>query len=166
MSPQPQHHSPFNSSLECGLRSVALLAAATPAAYDLQRLVFYDYLLVHSGDVPDGPPSLHPATPLRSGEAIVRRHWIERGLLLMVSRELVTRTFEERGITYSASQLAAPFLNYMEAPYTKSLRERAAWVTGQFAGHSDQDLVAFFRDNIDRWGGEFIREASTDEELP
>ena len=80
---------PFNSPLECGLRSLALLAAAGPTAYDLQRLVFYDYLLVHSADVPGGPESIHPPTPLRSGEALVRRHWVERGLLLMISRELV-----------------------------------------------------------------------------
>jgi hypothetical protein len=87
---------PFNSPLECGLRALALLAAAQPAACDLQRLVFYDYLLVHSGDVPAGPDSIHPPTPLRSGEALVRRHWIERGLLLMISRELIIRTFSHR----------------------------------------------------------------------
>src|SRR5689334_10655553 len=96
---------PFNSPLECGLRPLVLLQAAQPAACDLQRLVFYDYLLVHSADVPEGPESIHPATPLRSGEALVRRHWIERGLLLMISRELVIRTFSAQGILYQASSL-------------------------------------------------------------
>ena len=50
----------FNTPLECGLRCAALLLAAYPAPCDLQRLVQYEYLLVHSGDVPQGPPSLHP----------------------------------------------------------------------------------------------------------
>jgi hypothetical protein len=151
-------NAPFNSPLECGLRTLVLLAAAQPSACDLQRLVFYDYLLVHSGDVPDGPESIHPPTPLRSGEALVRRHWIERGLLLMISRELISRTFSENGILYQASPLSDPFLGYMEQPYTKKLQERAAWVVATFGFYSDHQLVEFFRNNLDRWSGEFIRE--------
>jgi len=155
---------PFNSPLECGLRALVLLSAAEPSACDLQRLIFYDYLLVHSGDVPDGPDSIHPPTPLRSGEALVRRHWIERGLLLMISRELVIRTFSENGIMYQASPLTSSFLGYMEQPYTKKLRERAQWVIARFGGYSDQQLVEFFKANLDRWGGEFIREELLEDE--
>jgi hypothetical protein len=51
---------PFNSAVEIGLRSLCLLTAAFPAAYSLQRLVVFDYLLVHSDDMPGGPPGLHP----------------------------------------------------------------------------------------------------------
>jgi hypothetical protein len=156
---------PFNSPLECGLRTLVLLRAAEPAACDLQRLIFYDYLLVHSGDVPDGPESIHPPTPLRSGEALVRRHWIERGLLLMISRELVVRSFSEKGITYRASPLTATFLGYMQEPYTKRLQERAQWVIARFGDYPDTQLVDFFKANLDRWGGEFIREELLEDEL-
>lgn len=156
---------PFNSPLECGLRALVLLAAAEPSACDLQRLIFYDYLLVHSGDVPGGPDSIHPPTPLRSGEALVRRHWIERGLLLMISRELVVRTFSARGIMYEASPLTASFLGYMEEPYTKKLQERSQWVITTFGAYSDHQLVEFFKANLDRWGGEFIREELLEDEL-
>jgi hypothetical protein len=149
---------PFNSPLECGLRTLTLLAAVHPAACDLQRLVFYDYLLVHSGDVEGGPTSIHPATPLRSGEALVRRHWIERGLLLMISRDLVTRNFSGEGIVYQASPLTSGFLGYMESAYTKKLQERSHWVISTFGSFSDHQLVEFFKQNLDRWGGEFIRE--------
>ena len=41
---------PFNSPLEAGLRSTAILEAAYPERYDLQRLVQLDYLVVHSAD--------------------------------------------------------------------------------------------------------------------
>lgn len=155
---------PFNSPLECGLRALVLLQAAQPVACDLQRLVFYDYLLVHSADVPEGPESIHPPTPLRSGEALVRRHWIERGLLLMISRELVLRTFSAQGILYQASPLAGAFLGYMEEPYTKRLQERAAWVIQRFGVYSDHELLEFFKANLDRWGGEFIREELLEDE--
>ena len=155
---------PFNSPLECGLRTLTLLAASRPSACDLQRLIFYDYLLVHSGDVPGGPDSIHPATPLRSGEALVRRHWIERGLLLMLSRELVVRKFSESGILYEASPLTESFIGYMEESYTKKLRERATWVISTFGNSSDYQLVEFFKANLNRWGGEFIREELLEDE--
>jgi len=49
----------FNGPLEAGIRAVAILGAAHPKAFDLQRLTAFDYLLVHTGDV-GGPESLHP----------------------------------------------------------------------------------------------------------
>ena len=63
---------PFNSPLETGVRALTVLAESAPAALDLQRLVYFDYLVVHSADA-GGPRSLHPNTPLRNGELLVRR---------------------------------------------------------------------------------------------
>ena len=50
---------PFNSPLETGVRALTVLAELAPAALDLQRLVYFDYLVVHSADA-GGPRSLHP----------------------------------------------------------------------------------------------------------
>src|ERR1035437_8326110 len=80
----------FNSPIETGMRALILLAESYPAQIDLQRLLEYDYIMVHTGDV-DGPPSIHLALLLRSGELLVRRQLIERGLMLMISRGLVSR---------------------------------------------------------------------------
>lgn len=83
----------------------------------------------------------------------------------MISRELVVRTFSDSGILYEASPLTASFLGYMEEPYTKKLQERAEWVVSLFGGYSDHRLMQFFKDNLDRWGGEFIREELLEDEL-
>ena len=87
-----QEHKPitFNSPLEAGIRAVSILGAAYPQTYDLQRLVALDYLLVHTGDI-DGPDNLHPPTPMRSAELLVRRKLVEQSLLLMMTRDLVER---------------------------------------------------------------------------
>jgi hypothetical protein len=151
--------------MECGLRALVLLTASSPVGCDLQRLTFFDYLLVHSGDVPGGPASIHPATPLRSGEALVRRHWIEHGLRLMLSRELIEPGFSPNGITYQSTTLSAPFLGYLEQQYTRLLRERAAWVIAEFGPYTDAALVTFFQTHLDRWGGEFIFEGLNEDEL-
>lgn len=149
---------PFNSVIECGLRSLVILEHAFPRYYDLQRLVFYDYLLVHSGDA-GGPKSIHPATPYRSGEVLVKRHILERGLLLMLSRKLVVREYDKTGIVYQASENATSFMDSLESRYVELLKERAVWVSSTFDEYRDKQLNRFFQDNLERWGSEFEREA-------
>jgi len=150
--------SPFNSALECGLRSLIILSEAHPDAYDLQRLVFCDYLLVHSGDA-DGPPSLHPATPHRSGEALVRRDLVERGLKLMVTKGLVEQVFDVEGIKYSASGQAQSLLGCLKSGYTARMMRTAEWVVAEFGPRSLDDLRRLFDTNLGKWGGEFHFEA-------
>jgi len=138
-----KNRGPFNSALESGMRCLFLLEAADPRPCDLQRLVFYDYLLVHSGDVHGGPESLHPALPHRSGEWLVRRSLISRGLDLMFSRELVTKNLSPEGIHYRASALTRGFLTHLESPYSQAMAERARWVVKVFGARTDGALRRF-----------------------
>lgn len=132
---------PFNSALESGLRSVAILVGAFPAAYDLQRLVEFDYMTVHSGDL-NGPSSLHAPVPLRSGELLIRRGLVERGLLLVMSRGLVARSVGPEGISYVATDAAAAFLDTLQAPYLTALRERADWAVTNFGALATPEITA------------------------
>jgi|SRR5581483_1180762 len=151
----------FNTPLECGLRCAALLLAAYPGRCDLQRLLQYEYLLVHSGDVEQGPPSLHPGAPHRAGELLVRRGLVERGLLFMMSHHIVCREFSTQGIQYFAGDTALPLFDSLGSRYSRSLRERAVWVVNRFGGQSDTLLGEFMRDNWSNWGSEFTYELLT-----
>lgn len=163
MSKESQHENPwayvFNTPLECGLRSAALLLAAYPDVCDLQRLVQYDYLLVHSGDVEGGPPSIHPATPNRSGELLVRRSLIEQGIEFMIRKLVIEQTFTGHGFGYRAGEYAAVFLDSLESDYTQQLRRRADWVVGRFQTVPDIELSEFMRSRWSSWGAEFVQES-------
>lgn len=148
------HASPFNSALETGLRSLAILVEACPDSFDLQRLLYFDYLLVHSSDA-DGPASLHPSTPLRNGELLVRRGLIERGLLLFISRGLIERTANGSGISYVAAEAAGPFLECLGSAYSCKLRERASWSMGKFGALDGDELKSYFDARFERWTREF-----------
>jgi hypothetical protein len=150
---------PFNGPLETGLRALLLLDAIAPQDRDLQRLVYYDYLLLHSGDVTNGPRSLHPPIPYRSGEILVRRQLTSRGLELMFSKELVVKRMSAAGITHAASDLCRPFLGYLRSEYVGSLRASAKWVAQTFESYSDAALGEFMTANLGRWGAEFNRES-------
>lgn len=148
------HRTPFNTPLETGIRSVAILVAAHPSAFDLQRLVEMDYLVVHSGDA-GGPESLHAALPLRAGELLVRRELIESGLMLMMSRGLVQRLPAMDGITYSASEAAGPYLASLTAEYSIKLRERAVWAADRFADVPTEEIRRITHRFFERWSSQF-----------
>lgn len=149
----------FNSPLECGLRSAVLLLAAYPDRCDLQRLVQYDYLIVHTGDVEGGPPSIHPATPHRSGELLVRRSLVEQGLEFMTRKHVIETVFSERGIEYVAGEYAVLFLDSLVSNYVMKLRERAEWVIRRFQGLTDRELSEFMQSRWSLWGAEFVKES-------
>lgn len=145
---------PFNSPLETGIRSLAILVEAYPEAFDLQRLVEMDYLVVHSGDA-GGPESLHAPLPLRAGELLVRRGLIEKGLLLMMSRNLVQRLPEADGFKYIAGETAAPFISSLSAEYSQRLIERAEWVVERFAELPTEEISRFTHRLFEKWSTEF-----------
>ena len=144
----------FNSPIETGMRALILLAESYPTQLDLQRLLEYDYIMVHTGDV-DGPPSIHPALPLRSGELLVRRQLIERGLMLMISRGLVRRHATPNGFMYQAEDDAGPFLDALTAEYLNDLKDRAKWVVDRFDEMRDQEIRFMLTRVYDQWSREF-----------
>jgi hypothetical protein len=145
----------FNSPLECGLRMLFVVHATSPAVSDLQRLISYDYLLVHSGDVDNKTDSLHPAVPFRGSELLVKRDLVRHALDLMFARELVEKKFSKVGITYAASPLTAAFINLLKSDYSTELRLRAEWVSKRFGSMDDHALNGFMAENIGKWGAEF-----------
>lgn len=145
---------PFNSPLETGVRSLAILVAAFPQTLDLQRLVEMDYLVVHSGDA-DGPESLHAPLPLRAGELLVRRGLIEKGLLLMMSRGLVQRLTGDEGFSYLASETANPFIASLTSKYSRSLIDRTKWATKKFEAMPTEQIRHITRQFFEQWSSQF-----------
>ncbi|WP_198577295.1 ABC-three component system middle component 2 [Caulobacter hibisci] len=153
----------FNTPLECGLRLLFVLDAAEGRACDLQRLIAYDYLLVHSGDVEEGPHSLHPAVPFRGGEMLVKRDVLRAGLDQMFSRELLEKHLNSAGISYCRGELTKAFLDLLSNDYAQALRCRAHWVIERFGALEDADLASFMESNIGQWGAEFDRLSALNE---
>lgn len=150
----PRAPTTFNGPLEAGIRAVAILGAAYPLSYDLQRLVAFDYLLVHTEDV-GGPKSLHPPAPMQSAALLVRRKLVEQALLLMMTRELVQREITPEGIKYSAGENAMTFLTSVTSAYLVALKKRADWLVEEFGSHTDDNFRDVMRGFFDDWVEEF-----------
>lgn len=160
-----RHHiPPFNGPVEIGLRALCVLTAAYPASYSLQHLVVFDYLTVHSDDMPGGPEGLHPQTPLRGGEILVRRGVLQQGLALYESRGLIENAYRDGGIFFSATDTSAGFLDSLGTEYVAGLRQRADWLIEGYGLLDEADLDAMVRERIGTWGAEFTMESVLREE--
>lgn len=159
MATPSQFVSPFNGPIEIGLRALCVLTTAFPTAYALQRLVVFDYFLVHSDDIEGGPEGLHPQTPHRGGEILVRRGVLQDGLTLYESRGLIERVYKDGGIFFAATDRSADFLDTLSTEYLKALRERSDWVVDSFGLLADEELDAMVREQIGTWGAEFSMES-------
>lgn len=150
-------HRLFNTPLECGFRLLFALDACRPHSADLQRLISYDYLLVHSGDIAGGPPSLHPPVPFRGSEWVVKRDLVRAGLGLVFARDLIAKVLTPNGILFSGSDLTSAFVDLLKSSYASSLRDRAQWLAEEFGSATDQELQNFMTGKVGQWGAEFDR---------
>lgn len=145
----------FNGPVEVGLRTLVLLVEASPLLVDLQRLVSLDYLLIHSGDVSGGPPSLHPPSPLRAGEVAVRRGLIEDGLHLYRAHGLIKQVHSDHGFAYVAVESGGAFLDAFTSSYVAHLRDRAAWIFERVGRLDANELQQVLDQSLGRWRTEF-----------
>jgi hypothetical protein len=150
----PRPPATFNGPLEAGVRAVTVLGAAYPRPFDLQRLVAFDYLLVHTADI-GGPESLHPLAPLQPAEFLVRRKLVEGAVLLMMTRDLIRREAHTNGLQYSAGDNATPFLEALQTHYLVAMKERAAWLVNALGDHSETQFRTVMRRFFGRWVEEF-----------
>ena len=150
---------PFNSPLEIGLRALVVLNEGFPGEFSLQRLIVFDYLVIHSDDIAGGPVGLHPKTPHRSNELLIRRKILNEGLLLYQSRGLIAQRFKSEGIFFAATENSSSFLDVLQSEYVGSLRIRAQWAVDRFIKESDEELNDMIRSQIGNWGTEFTMES-------
>lgn len=144
----------FNGPLEAGVRAVAILNAAYPHAFDIQRLTALDYLLTRTSSI-GGPNDLHPAAPIQTPATEVRRRVVHDAILLMMTRDLVEREVHSDGIRYVAGEAAASFLASLRTDYFERVKIRADWLAHHLADHSDDEFNALMRGLFRDWVEQF-----------
>ena len=150
---------PLNSPLEVGVRALVLLAETHPEPLDLSQLAVLDHVVLHSGEF-DGPPSLHPDLPARTGEFGMKRTVLEQALLVLIRAGLAGIEDRSDGLMYAATDRGPVFVDVLEAPYVESLRERAQWAVHHYfptAGARSATREILDRSLSDLTGAEGVR---------
>jgi hypothetical protein len=149
----------FNGLLETGVRAIVILDAAYPRAFDLAKLSWFDHFVVHTADI-NGPESLHPDLPQRSGELLVRRRLIEASLDVMQRLHLIDRQSDASGIRYRAGEDSSALVGLMRSDYHNALKARASWLIDTIGDVSDEALRQLVSEKVGKWHIEFQEESS------
>ncbi|WP_461789420.1 ABC-three component system middle component 2 [Pedobacter sp.] len=148
----------FNSSIEIGLRCLFLLSRFREGL-SIDKLIYLDYFLIHSGDVSREQKSIHPKYPFRSTEIVIKRELLTNALKLLISRELVKLHFSTSGILYVITDIGSKALEYFESDYAKQINEVSDWIFKTYGTHSEIQLSEVIHANIQKWGSEFANES-------
>lgn len=145
----------FNNALETGVRTLCILAINLDNKFDIHQLLALDHIVVHTGDIKNAPPSLHPNIVQRSGEILVRRPLVENGIVLMESKRLIEKVITTNGFYYCATELACVFIESLTNKYIKALNQRASWAVTMYNDYGDRLFSEIFNSAFDRWRDEF-----------
>jgi hypothetical protein len=145
----------FNSALETGIRAVCILSVNLSNKFDIHQLLAFDHLVVHTGDMVNAPPSLHPATRQRNGELLVRRPLIEDGLALMVNKKLIRKEYTSDGFYYRSTELGCAFIDTLTNHYISELKERANWAIKLYQESGERTFSDVLNIAFERWTNEF-----------
>ncbi len=149
----------FNTPLEAGVRTLLILDAFAPQAFDLATMSLLDYYIVHTGDA-GGPPSLHPEINDRAGEYFVRRRLVEEGLLLMARASLVEQIFTGSGIAFRAHETATAMIDLFGSTYNRRLAEAAQWLAHEADDQGVELFIQSLKDGLERWSHEIVGRAA------
>lgn len=147
----------FNSPEEVGVRILFILALCGKKMSS-QRIMYYDYFILHLNDIDNTYVSLHPDNPNHSSEIAVRRDLIYHGLKLTISKGLLEVKYTKTGIYYQKNNITEPFLQLFSNGYVEQLKKNIAFVNEKFSNCSDAQIYKYINKNIGSWTGEFEKE--------
>jgi ABC-3C biological conflict system middle component len=149
----------FNTPLEIGLRALFILGHFFPKALSIETIIYLDYFAIHSGDLKQGPKSLHPKYPFRSSELVVKREILQKGLSLLVSKELIQVQLRNEGIFYIITDIGKHVQTLFDSKYSTQLASMSKWLNERFGTSTESELADIVSANIEKWGGEFSNES-------
>lgn len=144
----------FNSPLEVGLRSLALLVAGYPRVFDLNQLLLFDFIVIHTEQF-GGIPNLHPENRYHNTELLVRRPIILEGLRLFTAKGLIEPKVMDTGFSYTAGDSSQFFLTALSSNYINALNERCDWVIEKYGEYTYSQLRIEINNIFEEWIEEF-----------
>lgn len=134
----------FNSTIEIGLRILILLNSNHTQLFNLEKLTYLDYLLLHSGDIKNAPQSLLPNSPYRFFEFHVNKEKIANAIEYLWKKGLIDVEYKENGIFYKSNRLTGLFVSNLKSQFSKELKNTALWVIKNFNHHTESGLKELF----------------------
>ncbi len=147
----------FNNPVEISLRILILLNIDINNEYNIEKLTYFDYLMMHSGDIDDAPDSILPNSPYRFFEFHVNKENISQSVEFLWRKGLVDISYNANGIFYKANRLTNLFVTTIQNELCEQLKHTASWVVDNFYKYSENDLKDLFYSKLKSKSTDFSR---------
>lgn len=134
----------FNNPVEISLRILLLLNININNKFNIEKLTYFDYLMIHSGDLDNAPNSILPNSPYRFFEFNVNKEKISQSVEFLWRKGLVNISYNANGIFYQANRLTNLFVKTLHNELCEQLKYTASWVVDNFYEYSESDLNKLF----------------------
>jgi hypothetical protein len=121
----------FNSKIELATRASFILTCFSERSLDLDRLVFFDYVLLYAKEF-GGPIDIHTDLPNKVAEIIRRRELFPAALKLFISKGLLSSEVNGEGIFFKASEATPQYVSCLKSEYFKNLWTNLLWLEENF----------------------------------
>lgn len=142
----------YNTAIEVGIRALIIIKQFSEPL-DTQQLIFYDYLLLHLGDVDEKYESLHPDNPFHATELFVRRRVIQQSIVLLANKGLIDCDYSSNGLRYKANEISDLFLGYFDSDYFRKLQTNAGILHDRFQNMDIAMINDYIKENVSEWKG-------------
>ncbi|CUP73500.1 ABC-three component system middle component 2 [Clostridium baratii] len=107
----------LNSPLEVALRALIILSTNTNKFYSIEKLAYLDQIITHMKDYGLMEQNLHNKSIFLESELITKQILLKRGLLYLVSKDLVQVIIKDSKIYYKSNKFSDLFLNTFTSIY-------------------------------------------------
>jgi len=121
----------FNSKVEPATRASFILTFFHDRSLDLDRLVFFDYVLLYAKEF-GGPINIHTDLPNKIAEIIRRRELLPEALKLFISKGLISSEANSGGVFFKASENTSQYIGCLKSEYFKKLWTNLFWLEKNF----------------------------------
>lgn len=148
----------LNSTFEVALRLLAILSTCK-RKMSVERLAAYSYFALYLSDLVEEEASLHPEIPYRSSSYIKSKEVILPAIELLMSKGLVSCTFNRMSINFFITELGVALYDQMEGSYKLNLEANIHKAHELMKKKTDKALNTLIYKRMAEWGSEFSYES-------
>lgn len=149
----------YNSNFEIAIRLLVVLFNLPSRRSSVYKLMVLDHISLNTYDV-GGPASLHAPIPNRGVQIYSRKEILNESLKLLISKDLIALIPSKNGLLYEITENGISYLKYFESKYFNQLKDKVEWTTEKFGNSTDNDLKTFVKQNLSKWGEEFMTDGN------
>lgn len=122
-----KNNSLYNHPIEIGTRISFLLHYFNKKNLDLDKLVFFDFILVYAKEY-NGPVNIHPVLPNHIAEITYKKEIFPSALKLFMQKGLISLDMTVDGFFYKPTENTSHYITCLKSNYYKKICKNLDWI--------------------------------------